>query len=82
MARKKRYGPDEAWAVFPDVPDRKFTNFDEVKATIENLTDQASGGAARCFEGVAVAVKVSFRWFIPFEGVLRAFQNRNLVDQV
>ncbi|KAF4674614.1 hypothetical protein FOL47_009005 [Perkinsus chesapeaki] len=35
--------PDDAWAVFPEKPDKKFTDFDEVRKEIERLTDVAAG---------------------------------------
>ncbi|KAF4689339.1 hypothetical protein FOZ60_001752 [Perkinsus olseni] len=35
--------PDDAWAVFPDRPEKKFTDFDEVRKEIERLTDVAAG---------------------------------------
>lgn len=32
------------WAEFGEVPNKKFTNFDEVRKTIETLTDKVAGG--------------------------------------
>jgi len=31
------------WAVFDEIPDKKFTNFNEVRTAIEQLTDKVCG---------------------------------------
>lgn len=39
----QEYPEDHAWAVFEKVGDKKFTNFDEVRAEIERQTDLVAG---------------------------------------
>ncbi|CDI74711.1 dynamin-like protein, putative [Eimeria praecox] len=40
---ESEHGPEEAFAVFDNCKERKFKNFDEVRAEIERLTDEVAG---------------------------------------
>jgi len=39
----QEYSGDQAWAIFDKTSDKKFTNFDDVRAEIERQTDEVAG---------------------------------------